>query len=295
MTDKMTDITQKFALSDVIVGSTIMTGYAGCLGRKVTGRVSRILPGICFEVEVGDGKALLWRSYQLESETTKEQGLPDRPEEYKDMQAVVDCDFWAAQGVKPLFLANESDCFPDVLPLSPTEQEALISAFRPLARSRGKQSLKAWAHQILRIRALQVSEDRSPATPTRAPAERVCPDAPIKKRRMSSDVEEDSEDADADADADETDEEEDSDFEDEDCEEDDEDDEEEDLADEQEAEAEAEETYIPHINLFGTPRLTNLFREALDSEYHLTISGKHFLTFIVMVAIAVLVAIARTR
>lgn len=284
MTDKMTDITQKFSLSDVIVGSTIMTGYAGCLGRKVTGRVSRILPGICFEVSVGDGKALLWRSYQLESETTKEQGLPDRPEEYKDMQAVVDCDFWAAQGVKPLFLANESDCFPDVLPLSPTEQEALISAFRPLARSRGKQSLNAWAHQILRIRALQVSEDRSPATPTRAPAERVCPDAPIKKRRIENeeDVESDFEDAD------ETDEEEDSDFE-------DEDDEEEEMAEEAEAEEEAEDTYIPHINLFGTPRLTNLFREALESEYHLTISGKHFLTFIVVLAIAVLVAIARTR
>jgi len=287
MTDKMTDITQKFSLSDVIVGSTIMTGYARCLGRKVTGRVSRILPGICFEVSVGGGTALLWRSYQLESETTKEQGLPDCPDEYKDMQAVVDCDFWVAQGVEPLFLANEGDCFPDVLPLSPTEQENRIGNLRVLASSRGTNSLKAWGRQLLRIRALTVSEDRSPATPTRINTERVCPDAPLKQRRMSSDVESDVEDQEEESDFDEEDEEEESDFE-------DDDQEDQELADEQEAEEEADDTYIPHINLFGTPRLANLFREALESEYTLTISGKSFVAFVIIIAVAILVSIACT-
>jgi len=99
---------------------------------------------------------------------------------------------------------------------------------------------------------------------------------------MSSDVEEES---------DVEDQEDESDFEDED---EDEDEEEEDLADEQEAEAEADDTYIPHITLFGTPRLANLFREALESEYHLTISGKSFLAFVIIIAVAVLISIACT-
>jgi hypothetical protein len=97
---------------------------------------------------------------------------------------------------------------------------------------------------------------------------------------MSSDVEEES---------DVEDQEDESDFEDE-----DEEDDEEDLADEQEAEAEADDTYIPHITLFSTPRLANLFREALESEYHLTISGKSFLAFVIIIAVAVLISIACT-
>jgi hypothetical protein len=109
---------------------------------------------------------------------------------------------------------------------------------------------------------------------------------------MSSDVESDVEDQEEESDFEDEDEDEDEDDEEE--EEDDEDQEDQELADEQEAEEEADETYIPHINLFGTPRLANLFREALESEYTLTISGKSFVAFVIIIAVAILVSIACT-
>jgi len=182
----MTDITP-FELKDIIVGSTVMSGFAGILGRQVAGRVRRILPGICFEIEVGSGTALLWRSYKVLADK-QELGRPDHPEEYKGMRAVVDCDFWVEQGVEPLFLASESDCFPDVLPPSPTEFKAQLENTRALAVVRGTNSQAAWTRQMASVSAMTVSGDRSAPlrTPPRPPRDPVCPPAPTKDRNRDN-------------------------------------------------------------------------------------------------------------
>ena len=183
MTDKMTAI-KPFELKDIIVGSTVMSGFAGILGRKVAGRIRRILPGICFEIEVGSGTALLWRSYKVVADK-QELGRPDHPDEYTNMRAVVDCDFWVEQGVEPLFLATASDCFPDVLPPSPTELKEQLENTRALAVLRGTNSQAAWTRQMASVSAMTVSGDRSAPlrTPPRPPrGDPVCPPAPTKDR-----------------------------------------------------------------------------------------------------------------
>jgi hypothetical protein len=193
MTDKMTDI-KPFELKDIIVGSTVMSGFAGILGRKVAGRVRRILPGICFEVEIGGGTALLWRKYEIITEE-KEHGRPDHPDEYKGMRAVVDCDFWVEQGVEPLFLASESDCFPDVLPPSPNDRREQLENTRALAVVRGTNSQAAWTRQMASVSAMTVSGDRSVPlrTPPRPPrSDPVCPPAPTKDRNLGGKIGNDS-------------------------------------------------------------------------------------------------------
>ena len=198
MTDKMTD-NRAFKLSDVIVGSSVMRGYAGSVPRLTMGTVHRILPGICFEVSVGDGTALLWRAYELFTETEaakileqpdeytlivrsrSRSGRPDHADEKENFWAVVDCDFWVAQGVDPLFLATSSDCVEGVMPPSPTELKEELEAVRDLAADRGANSLAAWTRQMERVEALDTTIRSTPiATPPRNRKPFVCPSAPIK-------------------------------------------------------------------------------------------------------------------
>ena len=270
----------------------MMSGYAGTLGRKVTGCVRRILPGICFEVAVGKGTALLWRKYSLESDDAKEQGRPDHPNEYRDMRAVVDCDFWMAQGVDPLFLATESDCFPGTLPPSPTDLQEQLEIVRDLAESRGPNSLTAWNRQIGRVKALIVRPPPSPTlkTPPRPQrSEPDCPPAPTKRPLPQSD-----------SDKEEDQKEEDSDFEDDAPEEEEEDfDSEEDDQDNEDQDNEDDDTYIPRRTLTNAINITEFvsaIEEFIYTEHVVIVSNKTIIALImIFLSMFALVLLAKVK
>ena len=293
----MTD-NRMFRLSDVIVGSSVMRGYAGSDARIVMGTVSRILPGICFEVSVGDGTALLWRAYELftETEATKilEQpdeypmivrqrsraGRPDHQEERENFWAVVDCDFWVSQGIEPLFLATSSNCI-DAMPPSPTELKEELEGVRNIAVDRGANSLAAWTRQMERLDALDTTNRSSPFTTLMTPPRRQpiteCPNAPIKPSRPVP--------SDSDSDSDSESENEDSDYEPSD-------------EDEDEDDEEDDDTYIPRRNLESIPSLTEAFaslQEFLDTENQIVVSNRVVVgLFVLMIAIfAMLIHAAR--
>jgi len=300
MTDKMTDI----KLDEVKVGRTMMSGYAGALGREVTGCIRRILPGICVEVEVGKGTALLWRKYQIESEDAKEQGRPDHPDEYRDMRAVVDCDFWVAQGIDPLFLATESDCFPGILPPSPTDLQEQLEDVRDLAESRGPNSLAAWNRQMASASVMNVSADRSPASLTTPPRSRrpepTCPPAPTKRPlpQSDSDQEEDQKEEDSDFEEDNEDQDnEDQDNEDQDNEYNENDDQEEDQEDDEEDDDEG--TYIPRRTLNSAVNLTEFvsaIEEFIYTEHVVIVSNKTIIAvMMIFVSMFALVILAKVR
>ena len=292
MTDNRT-----FKLSDVIVGSSVMRGCAGSDARIVMGTVSRILPGICFEVSVGDGTALLWRAYELftETEATKilEQsdeyplivrhrsraGRPDHAEEKVNFWAVVDCDFWVSQGTEPLFLATASNCI-DAIPPSPAELKEELEKVRTLAVNRGANSLAAWTRQMEQLEKLDTTNRSSPfatlMTPPRRQPTTECPHAPIKPSHPRPSGENENEIDDSDYEPSEEEEEEEAEEE-----------------DEEEAEAEAEEedddTYIPRRNLESIPSLTETIQrlqEFLDTENQIVVSNRFVVgLFVIMIAI----------
>jgi len=271
MTDK-TDIKQMqmqmtilFPLSDVIVGTSVMRGYAGgSPSQRVMGIVRRILPGICFEVSVGDGTALLWRFYELVKNPDEDasMGQPDRPEDRKGMLAVVDCDFWASQGIDPLFLATEHDCFPDALPRSPTDLQEKLETWHELAVLRGSNSEAAWNRQRARLTTLLVNP-------------------------MNQEDDEESEE-----------EEEDEEDHEEEEEEEEEDDEEEEESEEEgeESEEEEEEAYTPVRAPQNLGELVAGFQEFLDTENIMIISNKTFIAIgVIIIAMFALFLMARNK
>lgn len=136
----MTDIaTSTFTLNDVVVGKTVLRGRSTA-GSLVAGTVSRILPGVGFDV----GSAFLWREFAIVADGTAAAAAGDIP----SLLGYPDCEFWAAQGVEPLFVATASNYFDSALPTPVEELRRLLEESRDVAEGLGGAYLAAWKRQF---------------------------------------------------------------------------------------------------------------------------------------------------
>lgn len=139
----MTDIaTSTFTLNDVVVGKTVLRGRSTS-GSLVAGTVSRILPGVGFDV----GSAFLWREFAIVTTGTAAAAAAATGD-IPSLLGYPDCEFWAAQGVEPLFVATASNYFDSALPTPVEELRRLLEESRDVAEGLGGAYLAAWKRQF---------------------------------------------------------------------------------------------------------------------------------------------------
>jgi hypothetical protein len=140
----MTDIATPpaFTLNDVVVGKTVLRGRS-TTGALVTGAVSKIVPGVGFEVLVGLRAFFLWREFAIAAATDVEAGPVMTAATAAAAAGYPDCDFWVAQGVEPLFVAVDSALIQPV-----DELRRLLEQNRDVAEGLGGAYLAAWKRQF---------------------------------------------------------------------------------------------------------------------------------------------------
>jgi len=147
----MTDIaTPAFTLNDVLVGKTVLRGRS-TTGALVSGTVSRILPGIAFEVLVELHAVLLWREFEIVPVAAGAAAAADTGGQKLPVPGELgfpDCDFWEALGIPPLFVATASNYFDWEIPTDPNELKQILVGNRDVAESLGGAYLAAWTRQM---------------------------------------------------------------------------------------------------------------------------------------------------
>jgi hypothetical protein len=208
--------TRDFRLDDVVVGRSVMTGI-NTRGKRATGTVIRVLPGIGFRVDDGVQPSMLWRELELHAprdddvirppETAvvrDEDGwLPPPPELRRtDSGADVgrigfpDCVFWEQQGVEPLFVALRRDySAPAPAPASTTDDLPSPALRHHLEQHRDHLETegpyrRAWNRQWSRVAATAIT------TPPRTADSPVAPGAPARLRFRGPAHEDSGDDAD---------------------------------------------------------------------------------------------------
>ena len=120
-------------LKDIVIGETVLQGRT-TTGSLVTGIVTRIVPGVGFEV---GGGAFLWREFALGKQAPANLSVTDESvAATATVQGYPDCDFWVAQGVEPLFVVSE------------TVTRSLLNECRDVAEGLGGAYLAAWKRQV---------------------------------------------------------------------------------------------------------------------------------------------------
>ena len=123
-------------LKDIVIGETVLQGRT-TTGSLVTGIVTRIVPGVGFEV---GGGAFLWREFALGKQAPANRSLTEETSQghlpVPGIQGYPDCDFWVAQGVEPLFVVSE------------TVTRSLLNECRDVAEGLGGAYLAAWKRPV---------------------------------------------------------------------------------------------------------------------------------------------------
>ena len=172
-----------FQLTDVRKGETVLRGTSNTWG-TIEGRVTEILPGIGFRVRgTNNQEAIVWRDYALveEAEATGAMDPPLQPSP-NDI-GYPDCEFWAANGVEPLYVASPYHYSAGSMRIPPPG-----SLFHPLMAHREKAErlggahLQAWTRQIADCMTLMPDcsprrSDPDPDSDSAAPAAA----APVKE------------------------------------------------------------------------------------------------------------------
>ena len=173
--------TMSFQLTDVRKGETVLRGTSNTWS-TIEGRVTEILPGIGFRVRgTNNQEAIIWRDYTLveEAEATGAMDPPLQPSP-NDI-GYPDCEFWAANGVEPLYVASPYHYSAGSMRIPPPG-----SLFHPLMAHREKAErlggahLQAWTRQIADCMTLMPDCSPRRSDPDSAPDSEV-PDAPVKE------------------------------------------------------------------------------------------------------------------
>lgn len=174
----MGSCTMSFQLTDVRKGETVLRGTSNTWS-TIEGRVTEILPGIGFRVRgTNNQEAIIWRDYTLITEATGAMDPPLQPSP-NDI-GYPDCEFWAANGVEPLYVASPYHYSAGSMRIPPPG-----SLFHPLMAHREKAErlggahLQAWTRQIADCMTLM--PDCSPRRSVSEPASASASAAPVKE------------------------------------------------------------------------------------------------------------------
>jgi hypothetical protein len=171
-----------FQLTDVRKDETVLRGTSNTWG-TIEGRVTEILPGIGFRVRgTNNQEAIIWRDYTL-VEAAEATGAMDPPLQPSPNDiGYPDCEFWAANGVEPLYVASPYHYSAGSMRIPPPG-----SLFHPLMAHREKAErlggahLQAWTRQIADCMTLMPDcSPRRSDSDSAAPAA-AAPDAPVKE------------------------------------------------------------------------------------------------------------------